>query len=208
MKSIKESITIFAIFRTQPALEYAIERLKMNGFMSSNISVLMPSTLQEHAVVHENSTKLPEFATGGAAGGAVVGGILGWLAGIGLIAIPGLGPFIAAGPIVGGLSGLGIGGAIGGVSGALIGVGVPEYEAKQYEDKIQSGGILLSIHTTDRGTETRALEILNECGGTDISSKRQPEVVLKNLKPRARSPKSQKAVKVPSLRSDETSYRY
>src|SRR5206468_4762230 len=96
---------------------------------------------------HEKHTKAPEGATTGAGTGAVVGGALGWLAGIGALAIPGLGPFIAAGPIMAALAGAGVGGTVGGVTGALIGLGIPEYEAKRYEGRITKGGILLSVHS-------------------------------------------------------------
>src|SRR5436305_13349553 len=90
---------------------------------------------------HEKATKAPEGTTTGAATGGVVGGTLGLLAGIGALAIPGLGPFIAAGPIMGTLAGLGVGGAVGGLVGALVGMGVPEYEAKRYEGRIKEGGV-------------------------------------------------------------------
>ena len=95
----------------------------------------------------EAATKAPEGATTGVAAGGALGGTLGLLAGIGALAIPGVGPFIAAGPIVGALAGLGAGGAVGGLVGALVGMGIPEYEAKRYEGRVKDGGVLLSVHT-------------------------------------------------------------
>jgi hypothetical protein len=86
------------------------------------------------------SWALPEGATTGAVSGATVGGVLGLLAGIGALAIPGVGPFIAAGPIMATLAGMGVGGAVGGLTGALIGMGIPEFEAKKYEGRLKRGG--------------------------------------------------------------------
>src|SRR4029077_10938153 len=91
--------------------------------------------------------KAPEGATTGAGTGVVLAGAMGWLLGIGAIAIPGLGPFIAAGAIMAALAGAGVGGAVGGITGALIGMGIPEYEAKRYEGRVKDGGILLSVHS-------------------------------------------------------------
>ena len=119
---------------------------------------------------HEKNTKAPEGAATGAGSGAVLGGTLGWLTGIGALAIPGLGPFIAAGPIVAALAGVGVGGAIGGITGALIGLGIPEYEAKRYEGRIKEGGILLSVHCDDSNWIKRAKEILQRTGAQDVSS--------------------------------------
>jgi hypothetical protein len=102
--------------------------------------------------------------------GGVVGGTLGLLAGIGALAIPGVGPFIAAGPIMGALAGLGVGGAVGGLIGALVGMGIPEYEAKRYEGRIKEGGVLLSVHCDTADQIKRAKELLKNAGAEDISS--------------------------------------
>jgi hypothetical protein len=118
----------------------------------------------------EKATKAPEGTAAGAATGGVIGGTLGLLAGIGLLAIPGLGPFIAAGPIMAGLAGLGVGGAVGGVTGALIGVGIPEFEAKRYEGRLQKGGILLSVHCDTSDDIKRAKEVLKATNAEDVSS--------------------------------------
>ena len=119
---------------------------------------------------HEKNTKAPEGATTGAGTGVVLGGAMGWLLGIGAIAIPGLGPFIAAGPIMAALAGAGVGGAVGGIAGALIGMGIPEYEAKRYEGRVKDGGILLSVHSDNSEWTKRAKEILKRTGAQDISS--------------------------------------
>jgi hypothetical protein len=118
----------------------------------------------------EKATKAPEGTTAGGITGGVIGGTLGLLAGIGMLAIPGLGPFIAAGPIVAGLAGLGVGGAVGGIVGALVGMGIPEYEAKRYEGRLQKGAILLSVHCETSEAIKRAKEIFERTGADDISS--------------------------------------
>jgi hypothetical protein len=100
----------------------------------------------------------------------VIGGVLGWLAGISAIAIPGIGPFIAAGPILAALAGIGAGGVVGGITGSLIGFGIPEYEAKRYEGRIKKGGILVSVHCDDSNWIHKAKTILQETGAEDVSS--------------------------------------
>jgi len=119
---------------------------------------------------HEKATKAPEGTATGAGTGAVIGGTLGWLAGIGLLAIPGVGPLIAAGPIVAALTGVGVGGALGGITGALIGMGIPEYEAKRYEGRVREGGILLSVHSDNSEWTRKAKDILERTGAEDVSS--------------------------------------
>jgi hypothetical protein len=132
--------------------------------------VLLPENAGNKDLACEKNSKAPEGATAGASTGAVVGGTLGWLAGIGMLAIPGLGPFIAAGPIMAALSGIGIGGALGGVTGGLIGAGMPEYEAKRYEGRIRKGGVLLSVHCDNSDLEKTAKQVLEKTGAQDISS--------------------------------------
>src|SRR2546426_8133658 len=141
-----KNTAVFGIYSDRMRVEKAVDRLKADGFRNTDISVLFPQNAGTKDFAHEKHTKAPEGATTGAGTGAVVGGALGWLAGIGAIAIPGLGPFIAAGPIVAALAGAGAGGAVGGVVGALVGLGIPEYEAKRYEGRIKSGGMVLSVH--------------------------------------------------------------
>src|SRR5262249_25704747 len=126
--------------------EACVDSLIANGFRSADISVLMPENVGTKDFAHSKGTKAPEGAAAGAGTGAVVGGTLGLLAGIGSLSIPGLGPFIAVGPIMAALAGAGTGGAIGGLIGALVGMGIPEYEAKRYEGLVKQGQILLSAH--------------------------------------------------------------
>jgi hypothetical protein len=161
---------VFGIYTTVVGADNATDALVRSGFASSDISALLPENLGSKPLGTEKATKAPEGATAGASTGAVLGGALGLLAGIGLLAIPGVGPFIAAGPIMATLAGIGTGGAVGGFAGALIGMGIPEYEAKRYEGRITKGGILLSAHCDTSEEIKRAKEIMKNTGAEDISS--------------------------------------
>jgi len=161
---------VFGIYTTRRQVEDAVDELKAQGFRNTDISVLFPENVGTKDFAHEKGTKAPEGMATGATSGAVVGGALGWLAGIGALAIPGVGPLIAAGPIIAALTGVGVGGAVGGITGALIGFGIPEYEAKRYEGRIKTGNILLSVHTDDSKWTDKAEAILKHSGAEDISS--------------------------------------
>jgi hypothetical protein len=132
--------------------------------------VLAPDQDTTRELATEKNTKAPEGVTTGATTGGALGGTLGLLAGIGALAIPGMGPFIAAGPIMGALAGVGVGGVAGGLIGALVGMGIPEFEAKRYEGRVKDGGILLSVHCDDSEWVTRAEKILEASGAEDVSS--------------------------------------
>jgi hypothetical protein len=160
----------FGIYQSRTQLEMGVEALKAANFRHEDISVLFPDKETSKEFAHEKNTKAPEGATLGAGSGAVIGGTLGWLAGIGALAIPGVGPFIAAGPIVAALAGAGAGGAVGGLTGALVGAGIPEFEAKRYEGRIKKGGILISVHCDDSEWTKRAKDILERTGAEDVSS--------------------------------------
>ena len=172
----KGNTSVYGIFKTRSSVESAVDQLKADGFQSHDISVLMPNKEGSQDFAHDKDTKAPEGTTAGATSGAVLGGALGWLAGIGALAIPGVGPFVAAGPIMALLAGAGIGGAVGGVTGALIGMGIPEYEAKRYEGAIRDGGILLSVHVSDSDWEKKAKALLETRGAKDIASSRDEKV--------------------------------
>jgi hypothetical protein len=165
-----KNTAVFGIYPTYGTVESAVDELRGGGFRNTDISVLFPENVGTKDFAHEKGTKAPEGATAGAGTGAVIGGSLGWLAGIGALAIPGLGPFIAAGPLMAALAGVGVGGAVGGVTGALIGMGIPEYEAKRYEGRVKRGGILLSVHSDDSNWTKRAKDILERTGAEDIAS--------------------------------------
>ena len=160
---------IYCIMPNQVAAMRVVDDLRAAGFMSNDISVLMPDKTGTRDFAHEHGTKAPEGAIAGAGAGGALGGTLGWLVGIGSLAIPGIGPFIAAGPIMAALGGAAIGATVGGITGSLIGLGIPEFQAKQYEGKVKAGNILLSVHSDDAVRTKIAKEIFERHGGEDIS---------------------------------------
>ncbi len=174
------STSVFCIVKTTPEAETIVDRLKAAGFTENDISVLMPDKAGSRDFAHVHNTKAPEGAATGAGTGAVLGGALGWLTGIGALAIPGLGPFIAAGPILAALSGAAIGGTVGGLTGALIGMGIPEFEAKRYEGKIKGGNVLISVHSEDSKETAKAKKIFEDAKAEDISTSSEAAVSKKD----------------------------
>ena len=160
---------VFCIAKSRTQAEQIVERLQTAGFPSDEISILLPDTEGRHDIGPVKATKAPEGATTGAAAGGVTGGVLGLLAGIGSLAIPGIGPFIAAGPIMAALGGAAIGGTTGGILGGLIGLGIPEIEAKRYEDKLKKGSYLIAVHA-EGDREDVAKDIFEKAGAEDITS--------------------------------------
>jgi hypothetical protein len=165
-----KNISVFGIYATAAAAETAVDHLLTRGFTNSAISVLLPDDQSTRAFAHEKSTKAPEGTTTGVTTGGVIGGTLGLLAGIGALAIPGIGPLIAAGPIVATLAGVGAGGAVGGIVGALVGMGIPEYEAKRFEGAVKNGGTLLSVHCDTAEQVDVAKDALKNTGARDVAS--------------------------------------
>jgi hypothetical protein len=165
-----KNTAVFGIYKTPVDAERGVDTLIAAGFPSADISVLLPDNRSTKEFAHQKETKAPEGTTAGVTAGGIVGGTLGVLAGIGMLAIPGLGPLIAAGPIVAGLAGLGVGGAVGGFVGALVGMGIPEYEAKLYEGRVRSGGVLLAVHCDKAAMVTRAKDLLKGSGAEDIAA--------------------------------------
>jgi len=183
-----KNTAVFGIYRDRGHAEQAVDTLRAAGFRNSDVSVLLPENVGTKDFAHEKNTKAPEGTTTGAASGGLLGGALGWLAGIGALAIPGVGPFIAAGPIMGALAGVGVGGAVGGLVGALVGMGIPEYEAKRYEGRVREGGVLLSVHCDSSDWVKRAKEVLKETGADDVSSSGEASAdYAKSDKPMPRS---------------------
>jgi hypothetical protein len=163
------STSVFCI-ATVTQTDEIIRQLQAAGFSANDISVLMADKGGTRDFAVQNSTKIPEGAAAGYGTGFAIGGTLGWLAGIGALAIPGVGPFIAAGPIMAALGGAAIGGVVGTITGALVGMGIPEYEAKQYEGKVIAGNSLVSVHSENSKETARAKEIFERVGAVDIST--------------------------------------
>jgi uncharacterized protein YcfJ len=167
---------IFCTVQNDVQAAQIVNDLKNAGFTRNDISVLMHNRAGTKDFAVDNQTKSPEGAAAGAGTGALVGGGVGWLAGIGALAIPGLGPLIAAGPIMAALTGAAVGGTVGGLTGALIGMGIPEYEAKRYEGQVKGGRALISVHSENSDETDRAKAIFEAAGAEDISTSSEPSV--------------------------------
>jgi hypothetical protein len=167
---------VIGIVDDEPRAENLVQRLTQQGIASPDISVIFPDKGGTRDFAHEHNTKAPEGAVAGGVTGGVIGGTIGLLAGIGALAIPGLGPFIAAGPLMAALSGSAAGAAVGGITGALIGLGIPEIEAKKYEGKLRGGNILVAAHVDNSDEEKLAKELFAREGAHDISSTSEASV--------------------------------
>ncbi|MEO5924256.1 MAG: DUF3341 domain-containing protein [Bryobacteraceae bacterium] len=167
---MSKNIAVFGIVRTRLQVEEAVGALRTAGFRAEDISVLLPENIGNKDLGTEKSTKSPEGAAAGGATGAFAGGVLGWLVGIGALAIPGIGPFLAAGPIMVALAGMGAGAVLGGATGALVGIGIPEYEVKRYEGLVRQGGLLISVHCDNSEWRDKAKLVLENHAAEDIAS--------------------------------------
>jgi hypothetical protein len=161
---------VYGIYRDRAQVGRAVDKLLAAGFRREDISILLPENLGTKEFGHEKHTKAPEGTVTGATAGGVVGGTLGLLAGVGALTIPGLGPFLAGGPIMAALAGVGAGGVVGGLVGALAGIGIPEYEAKRYEGLLKRGAILMSVHCDNPDWGARAKDLMKDTGAEDVSS--------------------------------------
>jgi len=160
--------SVVGIVHTREEAETLVECLKAAHFTDNDISALLPDKEGTQDFAHTNSTKAPEGAIAGVSTGGVVGGVLGFMACAAALVIPGVGPLLAVGPIMSALSGAAIGATIGGVAGALIGMGIPEYEAKMYEGKVRDGNILLAAHCTTNDQLACAEDLFRHNKATDI----------------------------------------
>ena len=208
-----KSTAAFAIFPSRTEAETAVNELTAAGFSSQDVSVLMADRSGTRDFAAEKNTKAPEGTTAGAGVGGTIGGTIGLLAGIGAIAIPGVGPLIAAGPLMATLAGVGVGGAVGGVVGALIGMGIPEYEAKRYEGRVKDGGILVSVHCDTSEEVSRAKDVLKSAGGDDVASSGEKSVSTHTVGSettdtyRAREPRAERLETEEEILDDETRSR-
>lgn len=176
----RHNIVVFGVCASLSHLEKTIDALRLQGFRSDDVSALFPDTHTSRDFAYEHNTKAPEGAATGGGTGLLLGGTLGWLAGIGALAISGLGPFIAAGPLMAALAGAGVGGTVGGLTGALVGAGMPEFEAKRFEGLLRSGGILLSVHADNSEWADKAKRILTQNQVTDVSSEAEAPAETKS----------------------------
>ncbi len=161
---------VYGICSNRDILERAVDSLKAEGFPAADVAFLAPESLGHSGMTTEKASKAPEGAATGAGSGLLLGGALGWFVGVGALAIPGIGPLIAAGPILAALAGAGVGSAVGGIAGGLVGMGIPEYEAKRYEGLISKGGTLVSVTCATSEQRDAAKKILVSVGAEDVSS--------------------------------------
>jgi hypothetical protein len=186
---------IFGLVKNETQARSAVAALESAGFIATDISVLSNCADYDMNGVEQsgfgktrevgvtNATKAPEGATAGVATGGALGGLAGWLVGIGALAIPGAGSFIAAGPILAALSGAALGATAGGLGGGLIGYGIPEYEARLYAGKLEAGHILIGVHAIDCSEADAAKKALESVGAEDI--KVTSEVITQGQQPGA-----------------------
>jgi hypothetical protein len=161
---------VIGILESDAQAESVVDALTREGIATNDISVLFPDKRGSQDFAHEHNTKAPEGAVAGVSAGGVIGGTLGLLAGIGALAIPGIGPFIAAGPLMATLGGAAAGAAVGGITGALVGMGIPEVEAKVYEGRVRGGNILVAVHVDSAEERKRAQDILTRLGARDVDT--------------------------------------
>jgi hypothetical protein len=161
---------VMCIVQNQGHAESIVVELRHASVSDNDISVLFPNKAGTRDFAHERHTKAPEGTVAGVGAGGMLGGAMGLLAGIGVLVIPGVGPLIAAGPLLAALSGAAAGATVGGITGALIGAGIPEMEAKRYEGKIRGGNFLISVHTDSRQNQRRVEAILRKARAGDICS--------------------------------------
>lgn len=167
----EKHVAFFGVYATSDLAENAVDYLLKAGFAKSAISVLLPDGDEtSRGFAHDKRTKAPEGTAAGATTGGLIGGAFGLVVGLGALAVPGLEPLAAAGPIIGALTGLGAGGAVGGIVGAFIGLRVPEFEARLYDGAIESGGVLVSVHCVTSAQTAIAKQALRETGAKDITS--------------------------------------
>ena len=160
---------VIGIVDSTAQAETAVNELQRVGnIRSQDISVVLPDRRESVGFAAEHHTKAPEGAVIGSSAGGLLGGTLGLLAGIGTLAIPGIGPLIAAGPLLATLSGVAAGAAVGGISGALVGMGIPENDAQRYEGKLRAGSVLIAVHTESQAEQRAARDILDRVGARDI----------------------------------------
>ena len=158
---------VVGLFDNMQDAQGAVQELRNAGFSADDISVVASNARGEYGA-DTGESEAAEGAAAGATGGAVLGGLGGLLVGLGALAIPGIGPVVAAGALASTLTGAAVGAAAGGLIGALIDLGIPEEEARGYEESVRAGRILLTVSADNDAAAERAYEIFNRHGGADV----------------------------------------
>jgi hypothetical protein len=164
-----KNTSVFGVYHDRPGVEEAVNVLCAAGFRGADISVLFQENQGTKDFAHIKSTKSPEGAVVGAGVGGIIGAVLAWLVSTGTMTIPSLDVLATAGPVVAALAGLGALGAVGAVLGALVGLSIPEYEAKRFLGRRKHGGALMSVHCDNHDWAKRARDILRQTGADDIA---------------------------------------
>ena len=167
------SHAVLCIADSEARAERIVRDLRHAGFTEESISLVFPGADATTEVAHEAHSTAPEDVSAGVGTGALVGGTIGWLSGVGAIAVPGLGALVAAGPILATLSAATAGATVGGIAGARVGYAVPELEAKLYEGKLAGGNFLISVHTTSVAQQAHARDVFANNDATDISQREE-----------------------------------
>ncbi|HLK64750.1 MAG TPA: hypothetical protein VKU19_15000 [Bryobacteraceae bacterium] len=165
-----KNTAVFGIYPSRLEMEEAVDRLRRAGFRSADISALLQDNQGTKDFAHEKNTKAPEGFCAGVIAGAIIGAVLGWFTGTGQLVIPNLVSITAAGPIVAAFAGAGGIGILFGLIGALIGMTIPEYEARRYEGRIRQGGVLMSVHCDNHDWVKRAKDVMMHAGGQKIGT--------------------------------------
>jgi hypothetical protein len=149
--------TVAALFQSQADAEQAIQDLKYAGFPKESIGVVLrdPAYARRPAGSADTAPLAGETPSGGAVGAGILGGVVGLLAGVGALALPGVGPVIAGGGLVPSLTGAGLGATAGGVLGALIGLGIPDAAARYFEEGVRQGSVLVTVDVGSRADAAR-----------------------------------------------------
>ncbi|MGU3471628.1 general stress protein [Paenibacillus sp. D51F] len=157
------TIRYAGVFRDDDHALRAIEELQATGFKRDELSVLTQDKERYEGMMDESGTMAPEGIAAGVTTGGLAGGAVGLLAGLGALAIPGIGPLLAAGPIVAAISGAAVGASTLGIAGGLVGMGFPENEAERFQNEVKDGRILV-LAEADRHDARDILGIMERAG--------------------------------------------
>jgi hypothetical protein len=161
--------SVVCLTQDRAQAEQIVAALRDGNFSNAGISVVLPDVAPSKALQPLQDNKSAEGAAIGAGTGGVIGGVLGWLAGVGMLTLPGIGPLLAAGPIVAALSGAAVGGTVGGVAGGLTGLGFSDDEVNRYLGRIKEGHALVAVHSDDEAERERARQLFIRYDGEIVT---------------------------------------
>lgn len=150
--------TVTATFKTYSAAQHALLTLESYRFTEKQISVLVADKTAGKSFKIEDASKVPEGAAIGGIAGGILGAIAAGMTAVGSVVAPGIG-LVVAGPIIAAFAGGAAGASAGGLLGALVGLGIPEHEAKRYEGEMKKGSVLVAVEAenSDRAKQVREI---------------------------------------------------